>query len=354
MAAITSRNQQGKREDLSDVIAVVDAKDTPFTSMLTKGKEPANDEFSWQADAYPKPRIRGSVDSKDITEFENFSRRQRLWGRIQMIDRSPMVSTIADTVENPAGIGKRQEFAKSVTKAITMVKRDMEVTACSNCESQPDDGTNAFMTRGAFKWTQTSAQADLPVPTAFRTPASSIYAGSFAGITEAAIRDGILGSVWNQSGKTADLKGIVGKQLKSLISAWTVYYPDQSGSTIVRKFQEWDEARVLAAVVDTIVGDFGTIELFPTPWLRWDLLIPAGAEDSSPSTDPGEAPTIQDVRERNGLFLDLNMWEIRYNQKPYFQRLEDKGGGPRGYVRAIFALVCLNPLGQAKIQPLNM
>ena len=37
----------GKREDLANLIAMVDAKDTPFTSMAKKGAQPGNTIFRW-------------------------------------------------------------------------------------------------------------------------------------------------------------------------------------------------------------------------------------------------------------------------------------------------------------------
>jgi hypothetical protein len=52
MAALLEVNQVGKREDFSDVIATVDAKNLPVTSMVPKGSEPANSIFDWQTDAY--------------------------------------------------------------------------------------------------------------------------------------------------------------------------------------------------------------------------------------------------------------------------------------------------------------
>ena len=40
MAGLVERNQVGKREDLADIISIVDAKKTPFTSMVKKGSAP--------------------------------------------------------------------------------------------------------------------------------------------------------------------------------------------------------------------------------------------------------------------------------------------------------------------------
>ena len=40
MAELFEINQVGKRESLSNIVAMVDAKDTPVASMIPKGKKP--------------------------------------------------------------------------------------------------------------------------------------------------------------------------------------------------------------------------------------------------------------------------------------------------------------------------
>jgi hypothetical protein len=40
MAELFEINQVGKREDLANIVAMVDAKDTPVASMIPKGKKP--------------------------------------------------------------------------------------------------------------------------------------------------------------------------------------------------------------------------------------------------------------------------------------------------------------------------
>jgi len=57
---------RGKREDLMDMIALVDAKDTPFTSMAKKGSKPGNMFFRWQSDSLPTPEVGGVPDGLDV------------------------------------------------------------------------------------------------------------------------------------------------------------------------------------------------------------------------------------------------------------------------------------------------
>lgn len=330
MPALVERNQPGKREDLSDKIALVDAKSVPFVSMLPKGSEPCNVNMEWQADSYPDPRIDGAVDEADVTAYENLVQRVPLKSRVQIFERAPRASRLANTVSDVAGVGKKKEFAKSVAKAIVMVKRDMEARFCSDKDVEEDNGVTGNGTRGIFNWIRSTAQANTAyaVPASHLTPAGSIEAGAFAVLTEAKIRD-ILQSIWNQTGMNGHFVGLVGSQLKRKISDYTLYAPNVTSHTSIKTYQE-NNTRTLSTVVDIIEGDFGVVELVPTQWLLH------GGSDN--------------LRQQSGAILDLDMWEVRYNERPNFHKHEDKGGGPRGLVQAIAGLCCLSPLGQGKIQ----
>jgi hypothetical protein len=86
--------------------------------------------------------------------------------------------------------------------------------------------------------------------------------------------------------------------------------------------------KTVISAVDTYVGDFGTISLVPTLF---------NAKDA--------AAAVQLAR---GYLLNMDMLEVRYGRRPRFQELEDQGGGPRGLIDAIAALVCWNPKGLGK------
>ena len=83
--------------------------------------------------------------------------------------------------------------------------------------------------------------------------------------------------------------------------------------------------------MDIFEGDFGTLELIPSLFLAMDA---SSAEQLS-----------------RGYVLDMDMIELRYNRKPRYQELEDRGGGPRGIVDAICALCVKSPLGLGKFDP---
>ncbi len=345
MAQLTSRNQPGKREDLRDIIAVVDARQCVVTSLIPKGSEPTNPLGTWQADDYPDVNIRGSVDEQDVTEFENLVGRVPISGRIQITERKPKVSRVAQNVSDVAGVGRRKEMAKSVAKGITMAKRDMEARTLCNLDSREDDGVVGGETRGLFKWVDNNAQGDLPVPEKARTPSSSIITTPWADLRETHIRDNMLGSIWDETGMNGNFVMVVGRQLKALITNWSVYQPNLAGSSTVRTFQAQQTDKVLMAAIDRMEGDFGSLELITSPWLRREL------DPSAASSNPSEAATNKDVQQRSGLCLDTDMLELRFNEMPNYRAFEDQGGGPRGLIEAIWMLCHLNPRGSGKVIP---
>lgn len=106
MPPLLQPNQIGIREELADYIAVVDAKSTPFTSMIPKGKELGNMSFDWQVDNYDEVRLGGVVDGTDVAaaSLTNASQnRDRFENYAQVFQRDFRVGFIADT-QNVAGV----------------------------------------------------------------------------------------------------------------------------------------------------------------------------------------------------------------------------------------------------------
>lgn len=344
MAGLVERNQPGKRQDLSDAIELLDVRKTPLLSMLPKGTEPNNTLIEWQADAYGNTRMNGVVDEKDVTEFENPVARVALQGRIQIFERKPKVSRLANRVSDVAGIGKKKEMAKAIAKLTVMIKRDMEVRFGSDMDSQAETGIVGNETRGLGKWIQTAAQADLPVPVGHRTPAEQIYTGTWANFQmdgENIVR-GIMGATWDNTGAVGSYTMMAGRAVKETISGFSTYAPNVAGKTSVRTFENGRNAGVLSQSVDVIEGDFGSVEIHASPWLG-HVMLPNGESSM----------TVADKlrHSRRAYILDLDGLEARWNEAPNYRPLEDQGGGPRGLIESIVALVVRAPAAHGKIDP---
>lgn len=340
MPAVVERSQSLKREDISDILIMASADETPFLSMVKKGPEPDNTLFSWPVDLPAKPKGKGVVDEKDVTTFENFSEdRTQLQGRVQIFERTPMVSRIADRVSNVAGVGKGKEFSRNLAKAGLAIKLDMETRFLSQDDSQADNGTVGYETRGAGKWIQSTAQSDLPVPEKYRTPAGNIYSGdSLANCGEDDVK-AMLKSRWQSIGKKGKLVGFCAPDFQAAIDTWSIYADAVANKTVVRQFSNDPTEATITQMVNYIVTSFGEVELYP----HRNLLYTVDAA--------GELVEDTVLTAKGALFLDMDFVEVRFNENPTKHTLENKGGGPRALIEAIGALCITNPRAHCKAAP---
>jgi len=359
-------NSVGQREDLSDIIAVVDARETVLTSMLRKGKKPAGVYTEWQIDSYPNVQITGIVDGTDVTSFENYGNtRKRIGNYIQQFRRVPSVSRLEETVANVAGLNDPDpngaagatEFARSKAKATVQIKRDVEAAFLSDNIAQngsaSPSGTSpnqyasqAYQTRGLGAWLTSSTTSAPYGKTAISgdastgsatglLPTNSIYNGSFSSTTTAFTEDvlrGLLQSRWTQTGRGGDLVGIVGASIKNAISDFSRYLPAKSinstTATSVRFYNDEIGDRKIETAIDIYSGDYGNIELFLSAFTN----VSSGTADSY-----------------RGYIIDPEYIEMRTHTAPYFTELPDLGAGRRGIVETICTLVPTNPLAHIQI-----
>ena len=337
MPSLIERNivNAGKREDLANLIAMVDAKDTPFTSMAKKGAQPGNTIFRWQADRLPATTAPTPVvDGTDVdpaTGTQNFVNdsgtqfRVELSNRIQIFRKAVRVSKLTQDVANIAGV--KDELANNVSKAITLLKRDMEVAMCANQTAQVDNGTVGYRTRGLDKWIVAAANidtVDLPAAaSAFCPSASQISTVGTAALTETVVQD-ILTGIYSQTGQFKDYDALVGPTLKraftNLVFTTTASGTNQYQS--VRTFSREADASSYVASVDVFEGDFGRIRLHPSLFLKNNF---------------------------SGYIIPFDQVEIRYGGNvAQVTELQDNGGGPARLIEAVAGLCVYNPLAFGK------
>ena len=326
----------GKREDLANLIAMVDAKDTPFTSMAKKGSQPGNTIFRWQADRLPAAAAPTAVvDGTDVDPNSGTSNfvndggtqyRTELSNRIQIFRKAVRVSKLTQDVANIAGV--RDELANNVSKAITMIKRDMEVSMCSNQTAQVDNGTVGYRTRGLDKWIVAAASidtVDLPAAaSAFCPAAAQISSVGTASLTETVVQD-ILTGIYSQTGQFKNYDAIVGPTLKRAFTN-LVFTTPSSGSTntqsVVRTLNRDSEDSSYISSVDVFQGDFGQIRLHPSLFLKNNF---------------------------SGYIIPFDMVEVRYGGNvAQVTELTDNGGGPARLIEAVAGLCIYNPLAFGK------
>jgi hypothetical protein len=306
--------------------------------------------FRWQSDSLPTPEVGGVPDGLDVNLTSGVSNyvvgyRSELANYAQIYRRAVRVSKLTQDIADVAGV--RDELADNVAKAITGIKRDMEVTMTSNQVSQIDTGnqTQAYRTAGAQTWisnagTGTPTPGD--IPSIFRTPLNSIVGTGAAlgtSLTDAVVQ-GLLKSIFDQTGHYTSFDCIVGTDLKraftgllgttSLTTTSTVGVTG-AGATKVQTFQRDAAADTYIQSLDVFQGDFGTVRLHPTTFI---------------GTVSGTTYTPTAFK---GLVLDMNLIEVRYGGNvAQVTPLTDNGGGPGRLVEAVAGLVVGNPLGLGK------
>ena len=245
--------------------------------------------------------------------------------------RLPKVDDLAESISEVAGIGRKREMARSVTRSLQELARDLESVFCSDQDSTEQSGATPYKTRGLGSWISNSAQSDsaTAVPAAYRTPAASISTTATNSITDGTIQ-ALLQSLYEQCGKNKSYTLLCGPTLKRRFTGFQqVQFGSTNTSAVVRTFNQNSEDMSYYAKVDLFVGDFGDLALTPSLFLAKDQVTASQL--------------------RRGYILDMDGVSIRYNRRPRYMPLDDAGGGPRGIVDTIAALQVDNPLVHGKI-----
>jgi hypothetical protein len=330
MAQLLERDQIGKRQQLADLITNIEAEDTPVTSMARKESKPKQNLIEFQAERYDDTGHDGVVDGKDVDTFHH-QQREMLQARGQKVWHNPSVSDFAQETTVAGLAGGEMNRQKAI--ALVQVKRKQERRVLALADSQPDNGLNPYETRGLPEWIKATAQTDLPVPVSVRTPAASIYSSTLADFTEEAMLD-ILESQYNVRKSRVSLDGIVGSKLKRAITGFSMYADEVTDKVPVSHFNQDAKSKAMIRIIDRMDTDFGTVRLHLSSYLYTDKATGAMTANST----------------RSGLFLDMRHIAMAYTRMPRIKDLEDRGGGPRAIVDAIFALLCYAPHGQAKAE----
>ena len=345
---LSQANKLGRREEIANLISLVDAKDTPFTSMARKGSQPQQTFFRWQVDSLPEPKTDGTVDGTDVTssDYENFVKtstkqyRNELGNFIQIFRRSTRVSKLTQSsVTNIAGV--KDELQNNVSKAMTMLKRDMEKTMCSANSAQAEKTVGGsivpYKTRGLDKWLVKAADKDTNetaaiVPDEFCLPysatdatSSSIVSGNLADLTETTLQN-VLTSIYKQTGQYKTYDCLAGPLMKRAFTN-LVFTNRESTATAplesTRNFNRDASASTYTSSVDVFDGDFGQLRIHPSLFLK-NFSV--------------------------GYIIPFDLVEIRYGGNvAEITSLPDYGGGPARLIEAVAALCVHNPLAFGKL-----
>ena len=305
------------REDLSNELSILAPEETPILSLCGKGKASAT-YSEWTVDSLAAPATTGISEGSDVTSFsDKFADRARLGNYIQLMRRDYIVSNLQQAVTSVGPANVAQAEAKSMRE----IKRDIEATIASDNEMTVENGAGTpYGMRGLGKWIQSTAQATNPVPTAYRTPSGSIIAST---LSESSFNT-MIGSIFAKNGEMNSLTLVANVALRQLISNFTRATPASAGVTY--HVNQDATSKTITLSVNLYDSDFGIIKIV----------------NGNPSCMPTGSTNVGYVL--NPKYLGFNTL-IPMGAT----RLENQGGGERGFIDVAGTLCVKHPQAHGKI-----
>ena len=323
MATATSYNVAGNREQILDVLTILEPEETPVVSMAKK--LPATATFvEWQVDNMSAPAFGGVNEGEDVSSFDNKAiNRTKLGNYVQKFRRQWMGSDIQELV-NTAGVSS--EVANSEAKSMRELKRDLESAICSTQDRQAEAGSGTpYKTRGLGSWLANggaagSAPSDLPA--AYQMPSASL--DSNATVLESHFNTVVQSRYETVGNANAKLTLVAAPDLKAQISNFT----RSEGSSRAVNYHVNQEAstKQVTLSVNVYDGDFGLVNIVPSLF----------------NNRTSGSNTIDDDW---GYLIDPDLIGLCVLKAESNTELENQGGGRRGYTDVIAGLACFNPLG---------
>lgn len=322
----------GNVRSISDKLTMVDAKNLPLSSMITKGRQDlVNDKHEWVMLKNLDPRRIAKVDGQPAGVAGNAFDGNYDSGAnyMQWFEEVAGVGKLAQIGKNMTGVPNK--MAKAVAMFMVRLKRNWEISIGSDDAAVQPTGAVAGVSRGMGDLLSASAQAVLPIPAAFRPPAASVISTASASLTETIIQNWIQSS-YNESGQKQTFSTVCGQAFKN---AFRGFMNASAGSTnvqsTIRTFNQAGDNKKIVNAVDVYAGDWGTLELIPS---LWNAYLKA---------DNTLQPLVQGARAYG---LTMDSWTWVGQQGPERMDLPNDGGGQRAQLDMIGCLMCENTRDQ--------
>ncbi len=229
----------GNREDLSDIIDRISPTDTPFMSMIAKGKATAT-LHEWQTQDLAAAADNAQAEGDDATAIA-VTPTVRLGNRTQIGAKTVIV---AGTQEAVNSAGRKSEMAYQMSLKSLELKNDMEFGLCQNNVS----ATSPRKSRGLVGWVDSanvSGGAGYVAPNYVTNVAQTD--GTLAAFTETRLKT-VLQLVYAAGGSPNVI--MMPPLAKQTFSTFTGNATRQKDA----------EDKRLVASIDVYVSDFGTLK----------------------------------------------------------------------------------------------
>ncbi len=308
----------GNREDLEDIIYDISPTETPFATMIAKGKAKAT-YHEWQTDTLDAAATNSAIEGDDATTL-TATPTVRLRNYCQILTKTVRVSGTQEAVDKA---GRDSEIAYQTRKRMEELKRDLEYAMVRNQASSAGNGSSTSPRMAGIESWLTTNRTSVGTGTAQTTPGyssgtvasptDSTVAGT---LTEANLKK-VIQEVWTQGGDPKVL--MVGPATKGKISG-----SFNGVATRYRDVAAGKQAQIVSGV-DLYVSDFGSHRLVPNRFMR----------------------------DQNILVLDIEYWSLARLRPLKMWDLAKTGDSERKQMLMECTLVCKNEKASGKVADIN-
>jgi hypothetical protein len=238
----------GNREDLLDKIYNISPTDVPLQSMADDTTAKAT-FHEWQTEALNAAAANAQLQGDDVT-FGAAILTTRVGNRTQISRKEVIVAGTQEAVDKA---GRNSEIVRQMANKRAELMRDKEFVLCSNQAPVTGNSTTAPQLRPLLSWYATNVSSGVGAANGTSTTARTD--GTQRTLTEAMVVAGMQ-SAWINGGKPS--VALCGAKQRGVISSFS------GGAT---KFYSVEDKN-LKATIQVYEGDFGTIKMVPSRFVR--------------------------------------------------------------------------------------
>ncbi len=312
------------REDIEDVIYLLDPMDTWALSTLEKG-DASSTFHEWLQDNLAGATANRQIEGDDAS-YSTAAPAERVGNVLQIVRKTFIVS---GTLEEVRKVGRKSEIKRLGTKLMKEMKRDMEQAIVGNQASSLGGAATARSMAGMESWIEgptvsTANQAGNAVATT--TTAASATTPGFSGGTVAAPTDGTTTAAMTEGTLKMALQGAWedGGDPRIILCAANNKLTIDALAGVATRMVDVDrtaKASIIASA-NVYVHSFGS---------------------------PSMVVLSRYVRSSVVLCLDPEYWALAFLRRPQMLNLARTGDAEKREMLAEFTLVCRNSAASSKV-----
>jgi hypothetical protein len=247
----------GVREELSNIISIIEPEETPFYSNTMSGESLGNFDFDWQTDALRAANGSNTVIDGDEFSIDPYPPTTRLKNYVQTMDEAIRLSDLTQKLNHAGG---HVTMRVAMAKTSRQLKRDVETRLCGNFAAVPPAAGTGHQTAGAVAFSRQNAQRGATGTNATLSGGTSGYIsavgtpGTLRAFTKAQLDTAAL-ALFN-AGVTGDKMALMSGSLKQKFSGFI--------GLAQNRREAGDRPVTIIGAADIYLSDFGRIMAVPS------------------------------------------------------------------------------------------